>query len=53
MEWRNFFRWYEGKTQFLIYGSPMAFNVIPKRTLTPEQVFELRNLLTQHIGATR
>ncbi len=30
MEWKNFHRWQESKTQFILYTSPMMFNMLPK-----------------------
>lgn len=50
--WKNFLRWHESKTQFVIYTSPIMFNMIPKRALTSEQIFELRDLLANHVGVT-
>lgn len=49
--WKNFLRWQESKTQFVIYTSPIMFNMIPKRALTSEQVSEVRSLLMNHVGA--
>lgn len=31
VDWRNFYRWQECRTQFLLYTSPVLFNMIPKR----------------------
>jgi hypothetical protein len=31
VEWKNFHRWQESKTQFILYASPMMFNMLPKR----------------------
>ncbi len=45
IEWKNFVRCTEGKSQFLLYTSPACFNIVPKRSLTPEQMSELRELL--------
>jgi hypothetical protein len=52
VEWKTFHRWQECKTQFLLFTSPVMFNMIPKRVLSPEQESEVRNLLTEHVGKT-
>ena len=49
VEWKNYIRWVEGKNQFLIYTSPVCFNMIPKRVLADEQLGQFRELLKQHI----
>jgi hypothetical protein len=49
IEWKNFIRWVEAKDNFLLYSSPVAFNIVPKRAFTPEQIDEFRTILNQHI----
>jgi hypothetical protein len=49
IDWKNFLKWQESKTQFLLYTSPVAFNMIPKRVLTHEQISEVRLALSQNI----
>ena len=49
MEWRNFARWREAETEFLLYSSFNIFNPVPKRALTSEQLSEFRNLLQQKL----
>jgi hypothetical protein len=49
--WKNYVRALEGKNTFLLYTSPVCFNIIPKRFLTPEGLLELRALLKQNISA--
>jgi YcxB-like protein len=49
IDWKNFLKWQESKTQFLLYTSPVAFNMIPKRVLTQEQISEVRLTLSQNI----
>jgi len=50
VEWKNYIRYVESKRQFLLYLSPAAFNMVPKRALTSEQVSEFRTLLAQNIS---
>lgn len=51
IEWKNFIRRLECKTEFLLYTSPACFNMVPKRALTPEQQSEFTALLAQQIPA--
>ncbi|HTV64514.1 MAG TPA: YcxB family protein [Bryocella sp.] len=53
IEWKNITRFLETKNEFLLYTSPAAFNMVPKRALTPEQVSELRALLSEHVNSSR
>jgi hypothetical protein len=50
VEWKTYIHWMETKNQILIFSSPVQFGIIPKRALQPEEVDELRKLLTDHIG---
>ena len=50
MTWQNYVRALEGRDHFLLYTSPACFNIVPKRALTPENLFELRGLLKQNIS---
>ncbi len=50
MEWKNFGGWLDGKNQFLIYRSPVSFDMVPKRGFTPEQLNEFRSLLAKNIS---
>ena len=50
IDWKNFTKWQESKTHFLLYTSPIIFNLIPKRVLTEDQVSEVRLLLSQNIA---
>jgi hypothetical protein len=52
VEWKNYIQWTEGKNQFLFYTSPACFNILPKRTLGPEQLSEIREVLKQNIQVT-
>jgi uncharacterized integral membrane protein len=49
VEWRNYIRWVEGANQILFYTSPACFNILPKRSLAPEQLDDLRKFLQQNI----
>ena len=51
VEWKSYVRWMETRNEILLYTSPVLFGIVPKRALTPEQLSELRTLLTQNIGA--
>jgi hypothetical protein len=53
VEWRNYARALEGKNQFLLYTSPVCFNILPKRALTPDQLEQVRQLLKQMIPSAR
>jgi hypothetical protein len=53
VEWKNYIRYLEGKSVFLIYTSPVCFNMVPKRALTPDQMAEFRALLAQNISRGR
>jgi len=51
LEWKNFIRWFECKSNFLLYSSPASFDIVPKRAFSPEQLSEFRGLLAQNISA--
>jgi hypothetical protein len=53
VEWKNFIRHLESKHLFLLYLSPVMFNTVPKRALTPEQISELRTILARNISQGR
>jgi hypothetical protein len=48
--WANYIRWLECDTEFLLYTSPACFNILPKRSLLPEQLTEVRTRLAQSIS---
>jgi YcxB-like protein len=50
VEWKNYIRSVEGKNQILFYTSPACFNILPKRSMSPQQLDEIRELLKQNIG---
>ncbi len=49
VEWRNYIRSAEGKNQILFYTSPACFNILPKRTISADQLGALRKLLAANI----
>jgi len=49
VEWKNYIRSVEGKNQILFYTSPACFNILPKVSLNPDQLSELRALLAQNM----
>jgi hypothetical protein len=51
--WKDYIRWVEGRSQILFYTSPVGFNILPKRGLTPDQLNELRTMLAQNIQAEK
>ncbi len=53
LEWGNQIRFVESKNQFLIYTSPACFSIVPKRGLAPDQLEELRTILSQNIPPNR
>jgi len=53
VEWKNYIRILEGKNQFLLYSSPVVFNVLPKRAFTAEQLSEMRALAAQNPRVSR
>jgi YcxB-like protein len=50
VSWKSFLRYAESEDTFLLYTSPVVFEIVPKRALQPEQVDELRRLMQAHIG---
>jgi YcxB-like protein len=49
MEWRNFIRFQETRTQFLLYSSPACFNIVPKRAFTLDQMGAFRQLVAENL----
>jgi hypothetical protein len=48
--WDNFTSFLEDEKSFLLYQNPQVFNIIPKRTLSADQIARLRAYLDQKIG---
>jgi YcxB-like protein len=53
IEWKNVIRYLESNNEFFLYGSPAAFNMVPKRALSAEQLTEFRSLLAEHVESSR
>ena len=49
--WTNFIRFLESETVFVLYSSPVAFNILPKRAFTPEQATSFREVLQGKLGS--
>ena len=49
-EWKSYLRFLESKHHFLLYTSPYSFHIVPKRAITPQQIFEVRAILEQHLA---
>jgi len=49
IEWKNFVRFQETRSQFLLYSSPVCFNVVPKRALDPNQMDIFRTLVAENL----
>jgi hypothetical protein len=49
IDWKNYIRYVEGKNLILFYTSPAAFGILPKRSLSHEQLNDLRGMLKQFI----
>ena len=51
LKWENFIRFVEDEKVVLLYQSGQVVQIVPKRQLAPEQITELREAFTRHIGA--
>lgn len=51
VEWTNFIRFLESKTLFLLYTSPVCFNIVPKRAFAPGETESFRGLRQENLGA--
>jgi len=49
IEWKNYVRFAEDQNVFLLYSSPVAFNIVPKRVLTADELNGIREMLQQKI----
>jgi len=48
--WQNFSRFFEDEKSFILYQNSRIFNLVPKRSLAPEQIKTLREYLERKIG---
>lgn len=51
LAWKNFMRWYEGKSGFLLYTSPAIFHIVPKRAFSEQEVQDFRGLLSREVSS--
>jgi hypothetical protein len=51
VEWRNYVRSVEGESMILLYTSPVAFNIVPKRALNADELSGVRDLVQRNIRA--
>jgi len=49
VEWKNFIRSVESESLILLYTSPACFNVVPKRSLSAEELNSVRATIQQNI----
>jgi hypothetical protein len=42
ISWSDYLKWAENAEIFALYQAPRLFNMLPKRTLTPEQIADFR-----------
>jgi YcxB-like protein len=49
IEWKNFTQFQETKNQFMLYSSPVCFNIVPKRALTVDQMVDFRKLVAENL----
>ena len=52
LKWPFFLKFAEDDNVFVIYQSNQIFHIIPKRQLYPQQILDLREAFTRHIGKT-
>ena len=52
LKWPFFLKFAEDDNVFVIYQSNQIFHIIPKRQLNPQQILDLREAFTRHIGKT-
>jgi hypothetical protein len=50
VDWSTFAKFSEDGKVFVIYQSTQAFNIVPKHSLTADQISELRQYLDRNIG---
>lgn len=49
MEWKNYVRFAEDENVFLLYTSPVTFNIVPKRSFTTDELNRIREIIQQNI----
>jgi len=48
--WSNFRKFFEDESSFVFYQNQLVFNIVPKRSLAPDQITALRGFLERKIG---
>ncbi len=52
LEWKTITKFVESQNQFVFYTSPVLFNAVPKRSLSSEQIADLRSFVLAHLSET-
>jgi hypothetical protein len=53
VDWSNFSKFSEDDRVFVIYQNTQTFNIVPKHSLAPDQISELRQYLERNIGKSK
>jgi hypothetical protein len=53
IRWPHFHKFIEDDKCFLLYSNPQVFNIVPKRSLSVNEIEGLRALLERNIASTR
>lgn len=47
--WGDYLKWTDNSKMILLYQGPNLFNMLPKRVLTPAQIYDLRQMLVAKV----
>ena len=50
LDWKNYTKFKETESVFLLFSSPYRFTTLPKRVMSADQIHELRSLLRTRIS---
>jgi hypothetical protein len=53
IRWPHFHKFLEDDNSFLLYSSPQVFHIVPKRSLSGNEVEDLRSILERNVARTR
>jgi len=53
IRWAHFHKFIEDDKSFLLYSNPQVFNIVPKESLSVEEIEDLRALLARNITSMR